>query len=197
MTGLVLRKLRRRDEGAILRALALTAIDEPRFVHYYQADLSFDAYLRILEDAERGRGLPEGHVPSTLLFGFVDSEIVGRLMLRHSLNDFLLRVGGHIGYVVVREHRRRGYAVEILRQGLELARSMALKRVLLTCDEDNLASRRVIEKSGGEYEGSYFGPEAAAGKRRYWIELSKPSRQRSTSARARRSATKASGSGSE
>jgi predicted acetyltransferase len=172
MAGLVLRKLAPCDEGAFLRALTLTAGSDPRFVHYYHPHLSFDTYVRILEDAEQGRGLPERHVPSTLLFGFVDSDIVGRLMLRHSLNDFLLRVGGHIGYVVVPEHRRRGYATEMLRQGLDLARSMALERVLVTCDEDNFASRRVIEKCGGEYEDSYVGPEAAVGKRRYWIALS-------------------------
>ena len=95
-------------------------------------------------------------------------------MLRHSLNDFLLRMGGHIGYVVVPEHRGRGYAAEMLRQGLDLARSMAFERVLVTCDDDNLASRRVIEKCGGEYEDSSVGPEAAVAKRRYWIALSKP-----------------------
>jgi predicted acetyltransferase len=59
----------------------------------------------------------------------------------------------------------------MLKQGLDLARSMGLGKVLLTCDEDNLASRRVIESCGGEYEHSYVGPEATVGKRRYWIAL--------------------------
>jgi len=162
----------RHDEGAFLRAFALTVTSDPRFAHYYDPGLSFEAYLRVLEDAEHGRHLPEGHVPSTLLFGFVESDIVGRLMLRHSLNEFLVRIGGHIGYVVVPEHRGRGYATEMLRQGLDLARSTALARVLVTCDEDNGASRRVIEKCGGQYEDSYVGPEVAVAKRRYWIALS-------------------------
>lgn len=174
MAILVLRKLSRADERTFFRALALTGVGEPRFAHYYHPDLSFGAYLGILEDAEHGLGLPDGHVPSTLLFGFVDGDIVGRLMLRHSLNDFLAHVGGHVGYVVVPEHRRRGYAVEMLKQGLERARSMAMERVLVTCDTDNLASRRVIEKCGGEYDDSYVGPEAPVGKRKYWIALSKP-----------------------
>lgn len=171
MTGLVLRKLAPGDERAFLRAVALTAGDS-RFAHYYDPRLSFDAYLRVLEDAEHGRGLPEGHVPSTLLFGFVGQAVVGRLMLRHVLNDFLLRVGGNVGYVVVPQHRRQGCATAMLKQGLDFARSMALQRVLVTCDEANVASRRVIEKCGGEYEDSYVGSEAAAGKRRYWIALS-------------------------
>jgi predicted acetyltransferase len=174
MPPLVLRKLSPHDEPAFVRALALTAATDPRFAHYYDPALPFDTYLRILDDAEHGRGLPPDHVPSTLLFGFVDASIVGRLSLRHALNDFLLRAGGHIGYLVVPKHRGRGYATAMLRQGLELARSMAMERVLVTCDEDNLASRRVIEKSGGEYEDSYVGPDAPGGKRRYWIPLSKP-----------------------
>jgi predicted acetyltransferase len=168
----LLRKLQKGDEEPFLRALALAG-SEP-FVHYYRPDLSFAAYVQVLADAEHGGGLPERHVPSTLLFGFVDGEIVGRLMLRHSLNDFLFRVGGNIGYVVVPPHRGHGYAALMLKQGLDLARSMGLPKVLLTCDPDNVASRRVIEKCGGEFEDTYVGPEAPAGKRRYWIALPRP-----------------------
>jgi predicted acetyltransferase len=171
----VLRKLRPNDEEAFLRAFALTSTSDPNFAHYYRPGLPLEEYLGILYEAEQGRGLPDGHVPSTLLFGFVDEAIVGRLMLRHSLNDFLRRVGADW----VRGRARaswRGYATEMLRRGLDLARSIGLEKVLVTCDEDNVASRRTIEKCGGEYEDSYSGPEARAGKRRYWIALSKPER---------------------
>jgi predicted acetyltransferase len=171
---LVLRKLRAQDGSAFLRALDLTSASDPNFVHYHRPDLAFAAYLDVLDEAEHGRGLPERHVPSTLLFGFIGEAIVGRLMLRHHLNDFLHRVGGHVGYVVVPEHRGRGYATEMLRQGLDLARSMGLEKVLVTCDEDNPASRRTIERCGGEYENSSTGPEAPVAKRRYWIALSRP-----------------------
>jgi predicted acetyltransferase len=171
--ALVLRKLESSDEHAFLRALALTAESDPNFAHYYRTDLAFDAFLDILEDAERGIGLPDGHVPSTLLFGFVDAELVGRLMLRHSLNDFLRRVGGNIGFVVMPRHRRRGYATEMMRQGLDLARSKGMEKVLVTCDEDNIASRRTIEKCGGEFEGSSSHRDSVA-KRRYWISLANP-----------------------
>jgi predicted acetyltransferase len=168
---LVLRKLESNDEDAFLRALTLTAVSDPNFAHYYRPELTFAAFLHVLADAEAGVGLPDGHVPSTLLFGFVDAEIVGRLMLRHSLNDFLRRIGGNIGFVVVPRHRRRGYATEMLRQGLHLASSKGMEKVLVTCDEDNIASRRTIEKCGGVYVGSASRPEGLVEKRRYWISL--------------------------
>jgi predicted acetyltransferase len=169
---LVLRKLRPNDEDAFLRAFAFTSTSDPNFAHYYRTDLTFEEYLGILHEAEQGRGLPDGQRARHLavrLRGWVGRRQADAPALA---NDFLLRIGGHIGYVVVPEHRRRGYATEMLRQGLDLARSMGMEKVLVTCDEDNVASRRIIEKCGGKYEDLYSGPEAPAGKRRYWIALS-------------------------
>jgi predicted acetyltransferase len=174
VTELVLRRLEPGDEEAFARAYSLTAVSDPNFAHFYRPDLSFDAYLRVLDDHEHGRHLPERHVPSSVLFGFVGALLVGRLSFRHALNEFLLREGGHIGYVVVPQHRRCGYARDMLRQGLERARSMGLDRVLVTCDDDNLTSRRIIEAAGGQYEDSHLGPENPIAVRRYWIGLSTP-----------------------
>jgi predicted acetyltransferase len=106
-----------------------------------------------------------------MLFGFVEGAVVGRLMLRHTLNDVLRTVAGNVGYVVVPGYRKRGYATEMLGQGLQIARSMGLLRFLVTCDEDNLASRRTIEKCGGIYEDSFADAGLRVPKRRYWISL--------------------------
>ena len=172
--ALVLRTLGRHDEEAFLRAYSLTAVSDPNFARLYRPGLAFEAFLRILEDYEHDRDLPEADVPSALLFGFVGAEIVGRLSLRYRLNDFFLHEGGHIGYVVVPGHRRRGFAQEMLKQGLDRARSIGFDRVLVTCDEDNVISRHMIEKAGGEYEDSYVDPENRLATRRYWITLAKP-----------------------
>jgi predicted acetyltransferase len=78
-------------------------------------------------------------------------------------------VGGHIGYVVVPEFRRQGYATAILRQSLQIARTQGLTRVLVTADDDNIGSIKTIEKNGGVLESIVTGPDGATPKRRYWI----------------------------
>jgi predicted acetyltransferase len=85
--------------------------------------------------------------------------------------EFLERVGGHIGYAVVPEFRRRGYATRILHLSIQIARDkLGLTRILLTCDDDNIGSIRTIEKNGGVLENVISGPDLEKPKRRYWIE---------------------------
>jgi predicted acetyltransferase len=132
--------------------------------------MRFRDYLEVLADQRRGVNLPPNHVPSTFLFAFVGSRIVGRVSIRHTLNEFLEKVGGHVGYVVVPEFRRRGYATEVLRQALQLAGGrLHIRRVLVTCDDDNVGSIRTIENNGGQLENVITGPGLEKPKRRYWI----------------------------
>jgi predicted acetyltransferase len=160
------------EEQEFLRAHYATTPVTPTFLHYYQAGMPFARYLDVLRQHARGENLPPNYVASTFLFAFDGPRIVGRVSLRPELNDFLRRVGGHIGYAVVPEFRRRGYATAMLRQSLEIAhRDFGLDRVLLTCDDDNVGSIRTIEKNGGVLEGVISGPDLAKQKRRYWIEL--------------------------
>jgi predicted acetyltransferase len=109
-------------------------------------------------------------VPSTFLVAEVNGEIVGRTSIRHQLNEFLLREGGHIGYSVLPAHRRRGYATEILRQSLIIARSIGIDRVLVTCDNDNAGSIKAIEANGGKLDSVIVLETFPAGVRRYWID---------------------------
>ncbi len=169
---LTLRLPREDEEEEVLRAHRATSPEVPSFLHYYKEGMLFRHYLVVLAEQEQGLNLLLNHVPSTFLFAFVDNRIVGRASIRHSLNEFLLRVGGHIGYVVVPEFRRRGYATEILGQSLQVARDKCgLDRVLVTCDDDNLGSIRTIEKNGGALENVVDGPDLDKPKRRYWIEI--------------------------
>ncbi len=88
---------------------------------------------------------------------------LGRVHIRHRLTPHLRDVGGHVGYYVVPPERRRGHATAMLAAALPVAARLGLERVLLTCDVDNTASRRVIESAGGLCQ------DQRDGKLRYWL----------------------------
>ena len=126
-----------------------------------------DTFRRLVQ-ARRADELPEtprpSHfVPCTYLWIVEGDTYLGSIAFRHELTDVLLEQGGHIGYSIRPSARRQGHASTALRQVLELAAEMGHERVLVTCDEDNAASRAVIEGAGGAYEDS------RVGKRRYWV----------------------------
>jgi predicted acetyltransferase len=172
---LVLRPLRVGDEEELLRAHRATSPGYPSFLHYYQEGMLFGRYLEVLEEQRRGIGLPPGDVPAVFLFAFAAKRIVGRVTIRPSLDARFERVGGHVGYVVVPEFRRRGYATTMLAMAIRIAfAELGLKRVLVTCDDDNIASIRTIEKCGGVLENVVTGRDLARPKRRYWIEAGQP-----------------------
>jgi predicted acetyltransferase len=167
---LVLRRPALDEEAEFLRAHQAASPDVPNFLHYYEEGMPFARYLEVLDDQERGVNMAPGLVPATFLFAFWGPRIVGRLSIRHALNDFLEREGGHIGYAVVPEFRRQGHATEMLRLALVIAREqLGLDRVLLTTDDDNVASIRIIDKCGGILENVVSGPDLPKPKRRYWI----------------------------
>jgi predicted acetyltransferase len=163
--ALVLRELMVTDETAFLEAYR--TFQDPKFVFALEYDPTqpFESYVAKLDAMKRGVDLPPDRVPATLLFGFVDAVVVGRLSFRHTLNDWLFKHGGHFGYGVVPQHRRMGYATGMLRSALPLAKERGLSKVLLI--PTNAASRKVVEACGGEYES-----ETEDGKgQRYWIRI--------------------------
>ena len=167
---LVLRVPSESEEAEFLRAHRATSPSVPNFLHNYEEGMSLRRYLEVLAQQERGEHLAASHVPCTFLFAFAGTIIVGRVAIRHALTPDLERIGGHVGYVVVPEYRRRGYATAILRQSLQIARErLGLKRVLVTCDDDNVGSIKTIEKNGGVLDAIVTGPDADRPTRRYWI----------------------------
>ncbi len=167
---LTLRPLEETDESAFVTAHAALAAERFSFGLGFEPDVPWSQYIAGVEAVRTGAGVPGGLVPATFLLAEVDGVIVGRTSIRHRLNEFLLREGGHIGYAVLAEHRGRGYATEILRQSLIIARAHGVDRVLITCDDDNHASAKVIERCGGEFESTVQSLETGTAKRRYWID---------------------------
>jgi predicted acetyltransferase len=114
-------------------------------------------------DAAEDTPRPEWHVPCTTLWWVDGEDYLGRIAIRHRLNDFLLDVGGHIGYDVRPTRRREGHATAMLQAALPWARGLGIDPALVTCDDDNVGSVRVIEAAGGVLE------DVRGVKRRYWV----------------------------
>jgi len=115
--------------------------------------------------AKAVRTPPPGKVRGTTWWWCEGTTYLGRIALRHELTESLRKKGGHIGYDVRPTARRQGHATAMVAAVLPKARELGLDQVLITCDEDNVASRRVIEANGGvlEFRGD--------GIRRYWVAV--------------------------
>lgn len=163
--------LRTEDEWSFRRAVEEFERETPpwQFAFGFDGASAFSDYVKQLEEHSRGVGVPDNFVPNTFFVGIVDGVVVGRLSLRHTLNDFLARFGGHIGYGVVPSQRRRGYATEMLRQAIPSCASLGIERALISCDEHNVASRKVIEACGGIFERIVDCQDSGIPKRRYWL----------------------------
>lgn len=158
-------------KGAILAALPeMNAIGEWDISpHAFAA--RFDDMLRELAAAKDPATAPPGVLPYEDFWLMEQDTWIGLLTLRSQINEQFLHSGGHIGYVVRPSKRRCGYGTALLRLGLDKARERGLQRVLLTCDETNIGSRKIIEANGGQFENAVVVAGQAVQKRRYWINL--------------------------
>lgn len=118
---------------------------------------------RLRARADDGWEAPEGRVRETALWWVEGIVYLGRVSIRHVLNEQLERRGGHIGYDVRPSARRRGHGTRMLAAALPVARSLGIDPALVTCDAANLASRRIIESAGGRLQ------DELDGELRFWV----------------------------
>jgi predicted acetyltransferase len=139
----------------------------PASIETIEAD--FDGFVaRLLEFS--ANPMPT-FVPQSPFWITLGNLYVGRLDIRHRLNERLLAFGGHIGYDICPSMRQRGFGTRALQLGLIEAKKLGIDRVLLTTSEHNLASRKIIEANGGVLENmipTEFRPELTC---RYWITI--------------------------
>lgn len=131
--------------------------DRDRFV--------YEDWLESNQLMEAGLSLPDGWVPNIQLVAFDENgQALGFLNLRLRLTDQLLNQGGHIGYSIRPSQRGKGFGKALLREALPLAKTKNIDKVLVTCSQDNNASRAIILANQGQLEDIRNGVE------RYWIE---------------------------
>jgi predicted acetyltransferase len=135
----------------------------------------YAAFLASVRNQHEGTDLPDGWLPADFLLAEITADdgtttVIGRSSVRYGLTEHLLHYDGHIGYAVAPDHRRHGYATEILRKSLALLAARGTDRALVTCDDDNIGSSTVIESCGGVLEDRRTDPDGVL-IRRYWITL--------------------------
>lgn len=136
----------------------------------YLKDKSYGEWLAGVQESRTLTEKIPGRVNEATFFCMESGRMVGMVNIRFGLNAYLFHEGGHIGYSVRPAERGKGYGTEILRNALDFCRFIGLDRVLVTSGEDNLPSRRVIEKCGGVLEDIVVSERDGTKVCRYWIE---------------------------
>ena len=140
------------------RAACIVDGTSPSWLDSIEAD--FDAYVARCRQTRQMWGVP------TSEFWFVNGPVYyGAVTIRHLLTPQLRHEGGHIGYIVAPARRRRGHATAMFAGARTICRARGMTDLLLTCDDENIGSRRAIEANGGVLE------TVADGTCRYWIRL--------------------------
>jgi predicted acetyltransferase len=115
-----------------------------------------------------------GLVPQTTYWAVEENTVVGRIALRHKLNDDLKVFGGNIGYEVLPRARGRGIAKEMLRLLLETQIAKSIGPILLTCSPDNIGSNKTILANGGILLRTGLAEKWQRMTNYYWIENAAP-----------------------
>jgi len=137
-------------------------------------DGRFESFLQLTTDFAQGKLPPDmPHLVQASTYFLMDEsdEILGCINIRYVLNEYLLQVGGNIGYGVRPLERQRGYATKMLSLALDKCRLLGMKKVLVTCDKNNEGSARTIQKNGGVLENE-FKEDNGNLVQRYWIQVS-------------------------
>ena len=153
-----------KEEALFEKAIINSSINLEKFS-------SVEGWLKELKMKSSEDTVPKGLVPSSTYLGIreKDNYIVGMIDIRHYLNEYLTQVGGNIGYSVRKTERNKGYAKQMFKLALEKCKGLKIKKVLITCDEDNIASEKVILSANAKFEDI----RCIDGEniKRFWIEL--------------------------
>lgn len=156
-----------KDDFCELAAEGIAANETP----YINWDGDFEDYLQRMQILATGENVPADDVPRHTYFLFCGEKIIGRSEIRRELNAGLEIKGGHIGADIRKSERKKGFGALILELTLRKAKELGLEKVLITCNENNSASAKTIEKCGGVFDKQIICDETGTIFSHYWIEL--------------------------
>lgn len=146
---------------------------KPGAIDRIEAD--FDGFLAELTRQTGDILLPGGklipRVPQDMCWLVEGERFIGETGIRYRLNDWLIQIGGHVGYGIRPKFQRQGYGKLILKLALRRLKAAGIERALVTCYDHNIASAKVIEANGGLLENVIDDPRGGGRSRRYWIDL--------------------------
>ena len=144
------------------------SIPGSRGLHNYD---KYEEWLWLVKECEKPDNTLLGVQASTYFAVRNDDTVVGCIELRHTLNEALTVIGGHIGFSTVPAERRKGYATKMLKQVLAVAKKAGITKVLLTSDTDNIGSYKTVEACGGVKEQEEPFELDGEPYYKYWITL--------------------------
>lgn len=129
--------------------------DEYYYDKYKKALEAFEEYLNELDKLQRGEELPDDSVQTSNFWLIAEGKVVGVVRVRHIEMD----TAGHIGYDISPDYRNKGYGNQILKLALKKASDLGIKEAIVTCNIENAASKKIIEKNNGKLLGTIFDEE--------------------------------------
>lgn len=129
-------------------------------------------WIEYCSSMEHRNTCPKNFVPAYqfLLVNIETDEVIGMINCRLELNDYLFKEGGHIGYSIHPQFRRKGMAKLQLKYALDIYKELGFNRVLITCDKDNIASSKTIRSLSGQLENEVIIDDGTIVER-FWIAL--------------------------
>ncbi len=124
----------------------------------YLKESTYEAWLKKIQGDLDIANLPETKVPELTYF-YVreeDNRILGMVNIRLTLNEFLKKEGGHIGYSIRPTERGRHYGTNMLECALRVCDRLGISEVLVSCDKENKASAGVIKNCGGILKDEFY-----------------------------------------
>lgn len=138
----------------------------------YLESMEFEAWLNMLKNNEDKSKIPSNFSISTQYIAVLDDDlIIGGVCLRWEDIPSLLLFGGHIGYSIRPTKRNNGYGNIILKLALEEFKKKNKDKVMVSCKDFNIASKKIIEKNGGTFYESYYDKENDITYLKYWINI--------------------------